>query len=128
MVKTVFIYTFGCQMNVHDSEKMLGVLQKEGYSQTDNLQQADLIIFNTCSIRQKAEQKFYSELGRIKPYKKKRPEIRIAVAGCIAQHEGKNIFKREPYIDFIFGPQNIHILKDVTSGWAAPVAIEDNPE
>jgi len=115
-------------MNVHDSEKMLGVLQKEGYSQTDNLQQADLIIFNTCSIRQKAEQKFYSELGRIKPYKKKRPEIRIAVAGCIAQHEGKNIFKRAPYIDFILGPQNIHMLEDIIAGRAARVAIEDNPE
>jgi len=128
MVKTVYIYTFGCQMNVHDSEKMLGVLQKEGYSQTDNLHQADLIIFNTCSIRQKAEQKFYSELGRIKPYKKKRPEIRIAVAGCIAQHEGKNIFKRAPHVDFIFGPQNIHKLKELAAGKTVPVAIEDNPD
>src|SRR4030043_591275 len=128
MVKTVYIHTFGCQMNVHDSEKMLGVLQKEGYSQTDNLHQADLIIFNTCSIRQKAEQKFYSELGRIKPYKKKRPEIRIAVAGCIAQHEGKNIFKRAPHIDFIFGPQNIHKLKELAAGKTVPVAIEDNPD
>ena len=82
MPKTVYIYTFGCQMNVHDSEKMLGVLQKEGYSQTDNIDQADLIIFNTCSIRQKAEQKFYSELGRIKSYKKKRPEIRGQIRGC----------------------------------------------
>jgi len=115
-------------MNVHDSEKMLGVLQKEGYSQTDNLHQADLIIFNTCSIRQKAEQKFYSELGRIKPYKKKRPEIRIAVAGCIAQHEGKNIFKRAPHVDFIFGPQNIHKLKELAAGKTVPVAIEDNPD
>ena len=128
MVKTVYIYTFGCQMNVHDSEKMLGVLQKEGYSQTDNIDQADLIIFNTCSIRQKAEQKFYSELGRIKSYKKKRPEIRIAVAGCIAQHAGKNIFKRAPYIDFILGPQNIHKLKELAAGKTVPVAIEDNPE
>ena len=128
MVKTVYIHTFGCQMNVHDSEKMLGVLQKEGYSQTDNLQQADLIIFNTCSIRQKAEQKFYSELGRIKPYKKKRPEIRIAVAGCIAQHEGKNIFKRAPHIDFILGPQNIHMLEDIIAGRAANVEIGANPK
>ncbi|MFH0926625.1 MAG: hypothetical protein V1872_13505 [bacterium] len=72
MVKTVYIYTFGCQMNVHDSEKMLGVLQKEGYSQANDPLLADLIIFNTCSIRQKAEQKFYSELGRFKSYKKKK--------------------------------------------------------
>ena len=72
-------------MNVHDSEKILGVLQKDGYSQTYNPLHADLIVFNTCSIRQKAEQKFYSELGRIKSYKKQRPELKIAVAGCIAQ-------------------------------------------
>jgi len=128
MVKTVYIYTFGCQMNVHDSEKMLGVLQKEGYSQANDPLMADLIIFNTCSIRQKAEQKFYSELGRIKPYKKKKPDIKIAVAGCIAQHEGENIFKKAPYVDFIFGPQNIHILEGLTSGRTAPVAIKDNPE
>lgn len=115
-------------MNVHDSEKMLGILEKEGYSVTDNSREADLIIFNTCSIRQKAEQKFYSELGRIKSYKKRKSGVKIAVAGCIAQQEGKNIFKKAPYVDFIFGPQNIHILKDITSGWAVPVAIEDNPE
>jgi tRNA-2-methylthio-N6-dimethylallyladenosine synthase len=128
MEKTVYIYTFGCQMNVHDSEKMLGVLQKGGYFKTNNPHQADLIIFNTCSIRQKAEQKFYSELGRFKSYKKKRPDMKIAVAGCIAQHEGKNIFKRAPYVDFIFGPQNIYILEDLTSGRTAPVVIKDNPE
>ncbi len=128
MSKAVYIYTFGCQMNVHDSEKMLGVLQKDGYSQTDNPHKADLIIFNTCSIRQKAEQKFYSKLGRVKSYKKRRAEMKIAVAGCIAQHEGENILKKAPYVDFIFGPQNIHILKELTSGRTAPVAIEDNPE
>jgi tRNA-2-methylthio-N6-dimethylallyladenosine synthase len=115
-------------MNVHDSEKMLGILQKEEYLQTDNPREADLIIFNTCSIRQKAEQKFYSELGRIRSYKKRKSGVKIAIAGCIAQQEGKNIFKKAPHVDFIFGPQNIHILKDITSGWAAPVAIEDNPE
>ena len=115
-------------MNVHDSEKMLGILEKEGYSVTDNSREADLIIFNTCSIRQKAEQKFYSELGRIRSYKKRKSGVKIAVAGCIAQQEGKNIFKKAPHVDFIFGPQNIHILKDITSGGAAPVAIEDNPE
>ena len=115
-------------MNVHDSEKILGILQKEEYLQTYNPREADLIIFNTCSIRQKAEQKFYSELGRIKPYKKTKSGVKIAIAGCIAQQEGKNIFKKAPHVDFIFGPQNIHILKDITSGWAVPVAIEDNPE
>jgi tRNA-2-methylthio-N6-dimethylallyladenosine synthase len=115
-------------MNVHDTEKMLGVLQKEGYSQTGDPRKADLIIFNTCSIRQKAEQKFYSELGRIKSYKKRKPETKIAVAGCIAQHSGKNILRKAPYIDFIFGPQNIHKLSDMVSEKAAPLALEDNPE
>ena len=115
-------------MNVHDSEKILGVLEPEGFMQTDNPRSADLIIFNTCSIRQKAEQKFYSELGRIKSYKKLNPRLKIAVAGCIAQQEGKNIFKRAPHVDFVFGPQNIRALKHfIEDGYVPPVAIEENP-
>lgn len=128
MVKTVYIRTFGCQMNVHDSEKMLGVLQKRGYYQTDNPRSADLIIFNTCSIRQKAEQKFYSELGRTKSYKKRRPEMKIVVAGCIAQHEGENIFKKAHHVDFVLGPQSIHKLNDMVSQDTKYIAIKDNPE
>jgi tRNA-2-methylthio-N6-dimethylallyladenosine synthase len=127
MKKTVFIYTFGCQMNVHDTEKMLGVLKKTEYYKTDNPSKADLIIFNTCSIRQKAEQKFYSELGRIKSYKKNRPDLKIAVAGCIAQQEGKKILKKASYVDFVFGPQNIHKLGDFISSSNGPVAVSDNP-
>lgn len=115
-------------MNVHDSEKMLGILWKNGYLKTDDPREADLIIFNTCSIRHKAEQKFYTQLGRTKFLKRRRPEMKIAVAGCIAQHEGKNIFRKAPHVDFVFGPQNIHMLKDLVSGMTAPVAIEDNPE
>ncbi len=115
-------------MNVHDSEKIIGVLQEEGYSQTDSPLEADLIIYNTCSIRQKAEQKFYSELGRIKPYKKKRPDLRIAVAGCIARQEGKNLFKKAPHVDFILGPQNISRLKDIAQMGYPRIAMEDNPE
>lgn len=115
-------------MNVHDSEKMLGVLGREGYAATDNPVEADLIIFNTCSIRQKAEQKFFSELGRMKPLKRKKPGMKIAVAGCIAQQEGGKILKRAPHVDFIFGPQNIHILRDVASGNARHVALDENPE
>ncbi|MEW6675732.1 MAG: tRNA (N6-isopentenyl adenosine(37)-C2)-methylthiotransferase MiaB [Nitrospirota bacterium] len=128
MSKTVYIHTFGCQMNVHDSEKMLGVLQKEGYSPTNDPCKADLIIFNTCSIRQKAEQKFYTQLGRTKSLKRKRPDIKIAVAGCIAQHEGENIFKKAPHVDFVFGPRNIHMLRDLVSERIMPIVIEDNPE
>jgi tRNA-2-methylthio-N6-dimethylallyladenosine synthase len=127
MGKKVYIHTFGCQMNVHDSEKILGVLEPEGFLQTDNPRSADLIIFNTCSIRQKAEQKFYSELGRIKSYKKLNPRLKIAVAGCIAQQEGKNIFKRAPHVDFVFGPQNIRALKHFVADGYVPVAIEENP-
>ena len=115
-------------MNVHDSEKILGVLQKEGYSQTDDPRTADLIIFNTCSIRQKAEQKFYSELGRTKSYKKSRPEMKIAVAGCIAQHEGKSIFKKAHYVDFVLGPQNIHKINTIFSASAVNFALDDNPD
>ena len=115
-------------MNVHDTEKIIGVLQKDGYSQTGDPCKADLIIFNTCSIRQKAEQKFYSELGSTKSYKKRRPEIKIAVAGCIAQLSGKNILRRAPYVDFVFGPQNIHKISDMVSEKAAPLALEDNSE
>lgn len=114
-------------MNVHDSEKILGVLEPEGFIQTDNPRSADLIIFNTCSIRQKAEQKFYSELGRIKSYKKINPRLKIAVAGCIAQQEGKNIFKRARHVDFVFGPQNISALKHFVAEGYVPVATEENP-
>jgi len=115
-------------MNVHDTEKMFGVLKKEDYYKTDNSNKADLIIFNTCSIRQKAEQKFYSELGRIKSYKKNRPDLKIAVAGCIAQQEGKKILKKAPYVDFVFGPQNIHKLRDFISSSNGPVSVSDNPD
>ena len=113
-------------MNVHDSEKILGVLEMEGFMPTDNPRSADLIIFNTCSIRQKAEQKFYSELGRIKSYKKFNPSLKIAVAGCIAQQEGKNIFKRARHVDFVFGPQNITALKHFVAEGHVPVATEEN--
>jgi tRNA-2-methylthio-N6-dimethylallyladenosine synthase len=122
-----FIETFGCQMNVHDSEKISGVLNREGYCLTDNPRDSDLIIFNTCSIRQKAEQKFFSQLGRIKNLKKRNPNLRIAVAGCIAQRQGEKIFRRAPYVDFVFGPQNIHLLHDLLRG-DSRIADKDNPE
>ena len=114
-------------MNVHDSEKILGTLAHEGFIRTGNPSEADLIIFNTCSIRQKAEQKFFSELGRMKSYKRFNPRLRIAVAGCIAQQEGKRIFKRAPHVDFVFGPQNIMALKRFVTDRHASVAIDENP-
>jgi tRNA-2-methylthio-N6-dimethylallyladenosine synthase len=124
----VYIHTFGCQMNVHDSEKMLGVLAQEGYTAIDNPDAADLIIFNTCSIREKAAQKFFSELGRISSLKRKRPGLRIVVAGCIAQLEGKKMLKRAPHVDFIVGPQNLHLLKDVLNKEAGRFALGENLE
>jgi len=114
-------------MNVHDSEKMAGILEEEGFLQTDSIQEADLVIFNTCSIRQKAEQKFYSELGRMKAYKKEKPELKIAVAGCIAQQEGKNIFKRAPHADLVLGPQNLTALRNISKESRERVATGNNP-
>lgn len=128
MYKSVYIRTFGCQMNFHDSEKMLGILEKEGFTETDNPSNADIIIFNTCSIRQKAEQKFYSELGRSISYKKRKTGMKIVIGGCIAQQEGKNIFKRFPDVDSVLGPQNIYMLKDLIMGKRSSIAIDDNPE
>jgi tRNA-2-methylthio-N6-dimethylallyladenosine synthase len=122
-----YISTFGCQMNVHDSEKMSGILKAEGHTETDSPQDADLIIFNTCSIRQKAEQKFFSELGRIRSLKKRKPGLTITVAGCIAQQEGKNILKRAPYVDNVIGPQNLHMLGDLLKSKKVEVAVEENP-
>lgn len=127
MEKKVYIRTFGCQMNVHDTEKMFGVLRQSGYQRTEHAHSADLIILNTCSIRQKAEQKFYSELGRLKLLKRRKPALTIAVAGCIAQQEGDNLFKRAPFIDLVFGPQNIHLLNHIDTVKRPYSVLEDNP-
>jgi tRNA-2-methylthio-N6-dimethylallyladenosine synthase len=109
--KKFHIHTFGCQMNVHDSEKIAGIFSESGYQESENGSKPDVIVLNTCSIREKAEQKFYSELGRLRAAKKHNPNLRIAVAGCIAQQEGEKIFKRFPYVDYVFGPDNIDDLE-----------------
>ncbi len=106
-MKSFHIITFGCQMNEHDSEKMAGILETQGYSASPLAEHADMIILNTCSIREKAEQKFYSELGRLKNLKSANPDMKIAVAGCIAQQEGKGLLSRAPYVDIIVGPSDI---------------------
>ncbi|KPK02253.1 MAG: hypothetical protein AMK71_02955 [Nitrospira bacterium SG8_35_4] len=98
-------------MNVHDSEKIAGIFSESGLQQADELKDAGVVVLNTCSIREKAEQKFYSELGRLKSLKKKNPDLKIAVAGCIAQQKGDALFKRFPYVDFVFGPNNIDNLQ-----------------
>lgn len=105
-MKSFHIITFGCQMNEHDSERMSGILEDRGCSAAE-LGQADMVILNTCSIREKAEQKFYSELGRLKALKDLKPGLKIAVAGCIAQQEGTKILSRAPYVDIVLGPSDI---------------------
>src|SRR3989337_3929446 len=107
MSKQLFIKTFGCQMNEHDTEKIAGVMSGMGYSITDSPDNADMIILNTCSVREKAEHKCYSDLGRINELKKSNPDLIIGVGGCVAQQEGINIVKKAPYVDLVFGTDNI---------------------
>ena len=109
MPKKVFIKTFGCQMNEYDSDRMIDVLHAaQGYESTDNVEEADLILFNTCSVREKAQEKVFSDLGRVKHLKKK--GVLIAVGGCVASQEGSAILDRAPYVDVVFGPQTLHRL------------------
>lgn len=105
--KFLFINTMGCQMNVYDSDQIRNRLAPMGYTTTEDLNQADIIIANTCSIRDKAEQKAFSFLGRLAPLKQRRPDLIIAIGGCVAQQEGKRILKRMPYVDLVFGTQAI---------------------
>lgn len=111
--KNLALLTYGCQMNEYDSEKIGGILQQEGYQLTDNLEEAQLILVNTCCIREKAEQKFYSQLGRLAGLKKKNSSLEIGVGGCIAQREGKRIFERAPQVDLVFGTQNLSRLPEL---------------
>ena len=109
MSKKVFIKTFGCQMNEYDSDKMSDVLHAgEGYEKTQNIDEADLILFNTCSVREKAQEKVFSDLGRVKHLKEK--GVLIGVGGCVASQEGAAIIARAPYVDVVFGPQTLHRL------------------
>lgn len=112
MSKKVFIKTFGCQMNEYDSDKMADVLgAAQGYEPTNDVEQADLILFNTCSVREKAQEKVFSDLGRIKHLKAK--GVQIGVGGCVASQEGAEIIKRAPYVDVVFGPQTLHRLPEM---------------
>ena len=112
MSKKVFIKTFGCQMNEYDSDKMQDVLRvADGYEPTQDIEQADLILFNTCSVREKAQEKVFSDLGRVKHLKEK--GVLIGVGGCVASQEGAAIIARAPYVDVVFGPQTLHRLPDL---------------
>ena len=114
MNNKLFIKTMGCQMNVYDSEKMADVLKEShGYELTETPEDADLLLVNTCSIREKAEEKVFSQLGRWQALKKNKPEMMIGVGGCVASQEGAGIGKRAPYVDLIFGPQTLHRLPNM---------------
>ncbi|GAB2737837.1 tRNA (N6-isopentenyl adenosine(37)-C2)-methylthiotransferase MiaB [Melaminivora jejuensis] len=110
--KKIFIKTFGCQMNEYDSDKMADVMQAAaGYQPTDNPDEADLILFNTCSVREKAQEKVFSDLGRVKHLKEK--GVLIGVGGCVASQEGEEIIRRAPFVDVVFGPQTLHRLPEL---------------
>ncbi|MEM7614116.1 MAG: tRNA (N6-isopentenyl adenosine(37)-C2)-methylthiotransferase MiaB, partial [Pseudomonadota bacterium] len=113
--KKLFIKTYGCQMNVYDSERMTGALEAAGYEATDSQEQADMILLNTCHIREKAAEKVYSELGRLKALKVENPELKIGVAGCVAQAEGPEIMRRQPLVDLVVGPQAYHRLPSMVA-------------
>ena len=108
--KKLFVKTYGCQMNVYDSERMAEALGSEGYVQVGTPEEADMILLNTCHIREKAAEKVYSELGRMKPLREANPDLKIGVAGCVAQAEGEEIMRRQPMVDLVVGPQTYHRL------------------
>ncbi len=110
-MKKLYIRTFGCQMNEYDSDKMADVLgASEGITKTDNPEEADVILFNTCSVREKAQERVFHDLGRVRLLKQQNPDLIIGVGGCVASQEGEAIVKRAPYVDVVFGPQTLHRL------------------
>ncbi|WP_300070920.1 tRNA (N6-isopentenyl adenosine(37)-C2)-methylthiotransferase MiaB [uncultured Ruegeria sp.] len=111
--KKLFIKTYGCQMNVYDSERMAEALGGQGYVETKSADDADMILLNTCHIREKAAEKVYSELGRFKGLKAEKPDLKIGVAGCVAQAEGQEIMRRQPLVDLVVGPQSYHRLPEM---------------
>jgi len=117
--KKLFIRTYGCQMNVYDSERMAEALGADGYVHTDSPDDADMILLNTCHIREKAAEKVYSELGRFKVLKAENPNLKIGVAGCVAQAEGQEIMRRAPMVDLVVGPQTYHRLPEMMEKLAA---------
>lgn len=113
MNKKLYIQTYGCQMNQYDSDRIVQVMARRGYDRTDRIESADLILLNTCSVRDKAEQKVYSALGSWKEFKEFRNGVVIGVGGCVAQQEGENLLKRVPHLDLVFGTHNIHKLPEM---------------
>ncbi len=136
MSKGLYIKTYGCQMNVYDSDKIVDLLSKHGFSLVSSLEEADMVVLNTCNIREKAAEKVYSELGRIAKVKKKHKslgrDLTIAVAGCVAQAEGEEVFSRAPFVDVIVGPQSYYQLPELIEqakrkqGWAINLDFSEN--
>ncbi len=112
--KKLFIKTYGCQMNVYDSERMAEAMGSDGYTQVDSAEAADMVLINTCHIREKASEKLYSDLGRLRKLKVQNPDLKIGVAGCVAQAEGAEILRRAPQVDVVVGPQAYHRLPALT--------------
>ena len=132
MTQGVYVKTFGCQMNEYDSEKMLALLERShALTPVSAIDDASVLLMNTCSVREKAQEKLFSELGRWRPLKENNPELVIGVGGCVASQEGEEIFKRAPYVDLVFGPQTLHrlpaMLSEVRRG-AGPVVDVSFPE
>ena len=111
--KKLYLRSFGCQMNDYDTARIADLLAERGYEKTDDLSEADMVVMNTCSIREKAQEKTFSDLGRIREMKENRPGMMIAVGGCVASQEGYNVVKRAPYVDVVFGPQTLHRLPEL---------------
>ena len=119
MTKKLYIETVGCQMNVLDSELVVASLRKQGYELTRDTGDADTILFNTCSVREHAEEKIYSALGRLKNAKQKNPNKIIGVIGCMAQNHQRTVFERAPYVDLVVGPGQLHQVPDLIDKIAA---------
>ena len=113
MTKQLYIETVGCQMNLLDSELVVASLRKQGYSLAKKASRADVILFNTCSVREHAEEKIYSALGRLKHIKRQHPEKVIGVIGCMAQNHQSKVFQRAPYVDLVVGPGQLHQIPDL---------------
>jgi len=128
----LFIKTFGCQMNVNDSEYIAGQLEQLGYSTTEDIFESNLILLNTCCVRAKVEQKIYSLIGKIKKIKENNPNVILGICGCMAQKEKENIFERAPYVDFIFSPSQVNNLEEIINtvkyGNKKYISCENTPE
>src|SRR5882724_9370532 len=112
-MKKLYLQTYGCQMNQYDSERIARLMGRMDYESTDRIDAADLVILNTCSVRDRAEQKVYSALGRWKEFKDAREGVIMGVGGCVAQQQGENLLKRVPHLDLVFGTHNIHKLPEM---------------